>query len=99
MKDTNWVYVYGFARNIILGLLYCFAIIYKDNYVMGSVYMSAALLTIMAVSNGHFTTLMFSIGSNRVDDKYKGGAGFICVAGLLTGLMYGSMVSHFSLNS
>ena len=42
--------------------------------------------------------MIFTLSAERVEDQYKGASGFLCVAGVLFGLMYGSGVAYLALN-
>jgi len=98
MKDSDKVSVYGLLRCFLLGGLYFASMQWQGESIWGNMYLSIGLLVVLALSNGHFTTLIFTLSAERVEDRYKGASGFLCVAGVLFGLMYGSGVAYLALN-
>lgn len=71
---------------------------WRGTGVWGNTYLNIGMLVFLALSNGHFTSMIFTLSAERVEDQYKGASGFLCVAGVLFGLMYGSGVAYLALN-
>lgn len=94
MKDNILVYIYSLLR-IFFVLFYVLATdqslnnsFFQNNNIVGY-----GLLILMAFTNGHFTSVAFSLASERCENKSKKTCGYLMNVSLFIGLVYGGLIS------
>ena len=57
---------------------------------IGKWWVTTIYVSLLAITNGYLTSALFSLSSERVNDRHKKNSGFLMTFGLLLGLTYGS---------
>lgn len=93
MKDNIMVYIYSLLR-IFFVFFYVMA---TDQDMSNSFFKNDitgyGLLIFLAFTNGHFTSVAYTLASERCENKSKKTCGYLMTVSLFIGLVYGGLIS------
>lgn len=93
MKDNIFVYIYSLLR-----IFFVFFYVLATDETLESGFFQTkfagyGLLILMAFTNGHFTSVAYTLASERCENKLKKTCGFLMTVSLFIGLVYGGLIS------
>lgn len=93
MKDNIFVYIYSLLRISFVFFYVMAADDSLDTNLFKDPYVGVVLLVLLAFTNGHFTSVAYTLASERCENKSKKTCGYLMTVSLFVGLVYGGLIS------